>query len=66
MNALLGNSPVLSQVWNVRRHSLACGDLRLKAPLVASSMKPRSWSLDKGALCRPACNVASLGSPTNG
>jgi hypothetical protein len=44
MNALLASSPVTSQVLNVSRHSLACGDFRLKAPLVTSSMKPRSWS----------------------
>jgi hypothetical protein len=44
MNALLARSPVTSQVLNVSRHSLACGDFRLNAPLVTSSMKPRSWS----------------------
>jgi hypothetical protein len=38
------SSPVTSQVLNVSRHSLECGDFLLSAPLVTSSMKPRSWS----------------------
>jgi hypothetical protein len=47
MKALLASSPVTSQVLNVKRHSLACGDFRLNAPFVTSSMKPRSWSSAK-------------------
>jgi hypothetical protein len=31
-------------VLNVSRHSLACGDFLLSAPLVTSSMKLRSWN----------------------
>jgi hypothetical protein len=50
MNFLLGSSPVMSQVLNVNRHSLACGACRLNAPFVTSSMNPRSWSSAKARI----------------
>jgi hypothetical protein len=63
MKALLASSPVTSQVLNVRRHSLACGD---------SAKRPFRHKFDEATLLefsanpRAAVPLATFGSLANG
>lgn len=57
MNRHDDSSPVTSQRHHVRRHSVACIDLRLNAPRVTQSTNPRS---SKSLKAREAVSLAML------
>ncbi len=57
INRFDDSSPVTSQGHHVRRHSVACIDLRLNAPRVTQSTNPRS---SRSAKAREAVSLAIL------
>jgi hypothetical protein len=57
INRFDGNSPVTSQGHHVRRHSVACIDLRLNAPRVTQPTNPRS---SRSLNAREAVSLAML------
>jgi len=64
MNALLASLPVTSQVLNVSRHSLACGDFRLNAPF-CHKLEPKEKTRQREPAGQLLHELASMSGASN-